>query len=858
MSKKTLLIGWDAADWEVINPLMEAGKMPALQHLVENGVSGNLSTLEPVFSPMLWSSIATGKYADKHGVLGFIEQDFNLGGVRPVGGASRKTSAIWDILGHEGFKTNVVGWWPSHPAEAINGAMVSNFFQKAPANFNGSWKTPPGSVYPPKLAQTLGSLRVHPMELTEQHLLPFVPDAAKIDQEKDKRLISIAKILSEASNIQSSATWLMENTEWDFMAVYFDNIDHFCHGFMKYHPPKMKFIDEKAFKMYSKVIESAYIFHDMMLGRMLDIIDKETTVVLVSDHGFESGKNRLNSLPNEAAAPAYDHRSLGVFVAMGPQIKKDELLYGASLLDITPTLLSIYDLPIGTDMDGKPLLNIFRKEKEIKYIDSWDAFIKRKTDDTQDKAAAEEALRMLVELGYVEKPDDDAEKAFKKTARETKFNLARVYLSSNRPTEGITILEELFNKDPVSKYGLRLILGYEALEKYEEAYLVIEKLEGQIKNPIQQLTTLKISILFKLKKTKAAKKILTEAIQRKAHTPFVAQRFAKALLSLKENDKANNYLERVLKDFPENSSLLYLKGMAFYNARNFKTAIGYFIDSIGNQFLNPKAHFYLGESFMEIGLLEDAYRAFSISMQQKSNIKVSFQRLAELEKKGIKLDLNEAELVQYHAKNSPKIKVDEGIQQQFLDQLEGTVYIVSGLPRSGTSMMMQMLAAGGADLFTDNKREADKSNPKGYLEHAGIKNLAKNKKLIVEAEGKIVKVVAPQLKYLPPWYNYKVIFMKRDINEVIVSQNKMSGNGEKNFPYQLKQHYENLLKEVIEDCLSKVHFDHIEVNYEDALNRPEEVAQKVSSFLNELSLDGFKMTSAIDKKLYRNRKELLT
>ena len=118
---KVLLIGWDAADWDVINPLMESGQMPSLKKLVEQGMSGKLATLEPVFSPMLWSSIATGKLADKHGVLGFTEPDYSTGSVRPVSNHSRKTAAIWNILSQQNLKTNVVGWWPSHPAEELNG-----------------------------------------------------------------------------------------------------------------------------------------------------------------------------------------------------------------------------------------------------------------------------------------------------------------------------------------------------------------------------------------------------------------------------------------------------------------------------------------------------------------------------------------------------------------------------------------------------------------------------------------------------------------------------------------------------------------------------------------------------------------
>ena len=94
--QKVLLIGWDAADWKVITPLIDAGKMPNLARFLESGVKGNIATLQPCLSPMLWSSIATGKRPYKHGVHGFSEPDPVTGGIRPVTNLSRNTKAIWN------------------------------------------------------------------------------------------------------------------------------------------------------------------------------------------------------------------------------------------------------------------------------------------------------------------------------------------------------------------------------------------------------------------------------------------------------------------------------------------------------------------------------------------------------------------------------------------------------------------------------------------------------------------------------------------------------------------------------------------------------------------------------------------
>ena len=119
-SRKVLLIGWDSADWKVIMPLIDAGKMPNLAKLVENGICGNIATLQPVLSPMLWTSIATGKRAYKHGVHGFSEPDPLTGSIRPVTNLSRKTKAIWNILNQNNLNTITVGWWPSNPVEELS------------------------------------------------------------------------------------------------------------------------------------------------------------------------------------------------------------------------------------------------------------------------------------------------------------------------------------------------------------------------------------------------------------------------------------------------------------------------------------------------------------------------------------------------------------------------------------------------------------------------------------------------------------------------------------------------------------------------------------------------------------------
>jgi len=186
------------------------------------------------------------------------------------------------------------------------------------------------------------------------------------------------------------------------------------------------------------------------------------------------------------------------------------------------------------------------------------------------------------------------------------------------------------------------------------------------------------------------------------------------------------------------------------------------------------------------------------------------------------------------------------------------VVVVSGLPRSGTSMAMKMLEAGGVPLVQDGLRTADEDNPKGYFEDERVKNLAadRDKDWLRDARGRAVKVIAYLLKDLPLTCNYKVLFMNRDIREVLASQAKMlerrgerSETGEDRMIGIYEQDLERarfLLR--YRPCFESLHLD-----YKDILERPRESAERIRSFLG-MPLDVEKMIEAVDPSLYRNRR----
>jgi len=189
------------------------------------------------------------------------------------------------------------------------------------------------------------------------------------------------------------------------------------------------------------------------------------------------------------------------------------------------------------------------------------------------------------------------------------------------------------------------------------------------------------------------------------------------------------------------------------------------------------------------------------------------------------------------------------------------VIIVSGLPRSGTSMTMKMLEATGFSIVSDGIRTADEDNPKGYYELERVKDLANENdfRWLDDAKGQAIKIISYLLKELPPDYNYKVLFMRRDLSEVLASQQKMLQRRDETSETEderMVELYENDLWKANYLLKHQPQFEHLEVYYRQVLDEPLQAAGAINEFLGG-HLDVEKMASVVDPDLYRNRAEKL-
>ena len=762
--KKVLVIGWDAAEWKVIMPLIQQGKMPALSRLMSRGVHGKLQTLDPPLSPMLWTSIATGFRADTHGIGGFIEPTPDGENLRPVTSTSRKVKAIWNILNQEGYKSNVVAWWPSNPAEPINGVMVSNLYQIATKPLSEEWEMPKGTVHPEELSEKMKEFRIHPHQINLEQAQAFLPNI-KTDEalRSDPRTASVLRTMANAGTIHSATCHLLEHTEWDFTAVYHDAIDHFSHIAMRYFPPRRPEIPEKDFNDFKDVVEAAYLFHDRMLARMMSLIDEEnTTVLLISDHGFHCDHQRPLYIPKEPSGPAVEHSPFGVFVMAGPGIKDDgRQISGLSVLDITPTLLHHMELPVGKDMEGKVLHACFEKAREVNWIESWEQVpgdagmhdeILR-----EDPWAAQEALQQLVDLGYIDALDDDKIQQVEKSKRENEYYIARNLLNAGKFAPAIEILDRIFSESKIQRYGQRLAFAYLTKRQYRKSMMILEELSEQNKQSqraedaydklgMEQpmyLDYLEGLILLAMNKPHLSLPKLLKIQEKNPYNYQLALNIAQIFLQRKKYDLAENQFIRALNIDDSHARAHHGLGLTFLRRGNMNAAIEEFLIAIDYDFFFHRAHYHLGEALVRQGLYEDAIQAFEVNLRiAPKNVK-SHKWLFEIYRD----HLNDSTKAEYHAKQLEK-------------SIKGERIICTEAVAQDQEKVLHFIESFGYSISQD----------KSVMEKAA--NLFQDASWLEDIGDQIIFIPSHSLSFLPDHFNYKLLYVQ---SQVDLSQKNKKG-----------------------------------------------------------------------------------
>ncbi len=368
---RVVLVGIDAGDWDVIDPLIAAGRLPNLARLKREGAWARMRSNSPMLSPMLWTSVATGKTPDRHGINDFLVADPRTGRTVPINSTFRRTKAIWNILSEAGLSSDTIAWWATWPAESVQGHLISDrvaystFDLKAP-------KQNQGAVFPPEYASAVDSLRVPDDAVTFQQVARFLhitPDEFKRARaaaarpgepaERDESINVMVRVLGATETYRRIALDLLDREAKEraparLFAVYFEGVDEVNHRFAHCSPPRDPLCAEPDYRSFKDAVAAFYAYQDAVLGDILGRV-AGATVLVMSDHGFASGADRPRDFkPFIQGRPGLWHALFGIFIMQGPLAKRGQVP-PVTLYDIAPTILYLLGLPVPEDMPGKVL-----------------------------------------------------------------------------------------------------------------------------------------------------------------------------------------------------------------------------------------------------------------------------------------------------------------------------------------------------------------------------------------------------------------------------------------------------------------------------------------------------------------------
>lgn len=361
--RNLLVVGLDGADWDIADPLIARGEMPHLARLVRDGTRARLRSIVPMLSPVIWTSIATGMGPAKHGIVDFLARSAK-GDLVPVTSTLRRTPALWNILSDGGVRVSVTAWWATWPAEPVDGFMVTDrvayqlFKEVIASDASGSAAESHGKSWPEALFGEIRPKIVLPGAVSDADLAPFVDLHALGAQNADdrERLQSLKTVIASTRTYEAIGIDLIRRRRSGFHAIYNESTDTIAHLFMAFHPPAPSGTDPRRAAAFARAVDAAYREADAMLGRILDAAGPGWNVIVLSDHGFRHGDNRPTTDPRVGHGPAADwHDRFGILVLSGPDVRRRTTVADASVLDVTPTILALYGLPVSEDMDGKVL-----------------------------------------------------------------------------------------------------------------------------------------------------------------------------------------------------------------------------------------------------------------------------------------------------------------------------------------------------------------------------------------------------------------------------------------------------------------------------------------------------------------------
>ncbi|HZF10306.1 MAG TPA: alkaline phosphatase family protein [Thermoanaerobaculia bacterium] len=362
---RVLVLGLDGLDPRAVDLLISEGKLPNFAKLKREGAYGPLRSRQPLLSPVVWTTIATGKLPEQHGIGHFVALDA-AGREIPVTREMRRVKAVWNIAAESGRPVGVVGWWATWPPEPVRGFVVSDhtayhfLFPQGASGGSGKGGGP-ADTWPPELRTEITPLLRRPGDLRYEELQPFV----NVSRERFDRPFDFADDLSHfkwalatAMSYRDVGLDLWKKREPRLEMIYIEGTDSTAHLFGHlFRAQGLAGELAEQQRQFGGAVEAMYRFADQVVGDCLQAMDADTTLVVLSDHGFD-----LGVLPDDPSqtrdlrrvSERY-HNEQGVLFLYGHRVRPGMAIDGAGILDVAPTLLTLLGLPAARDMPGRVL-----------------------------------------------------------------------------------------------------------------------------------------------------------------------------------------------------------------------------------------------------------------------------------------------------------------------------------------------------------------------------------------------------------------------------------------------------------------------------------------------------------------------